>query len=248
MERNAHDVAIAGAGLAGQLMAIALAEEGFSVALIDPAGGKGQIHDARTTALAYSCVRLFQRLGLWDELAPKAGSITDILVSNGRPADRFRKGGIRGGQLHFPSALLPGERAGADGTPLGQVLKNSDIHAALIARVERMEGIDVIEAGLTAPEDNVGDVALPLSDGRELSASLLIACDGKFSKIRDRLGYRTQRWSYGQKALAFNIRHEKPHHGVAHEIFYPDGPFALLPLAGNETSVVWTEKDPKAEH
>ena len=248
MERNSHDIAIAGAGLTGQLMALALAEEGFSIALIDPSGGKGPSSDSRTTALAYACVRLYQRLGLWEALASKAAPIKDILVSNGRPGDRFRKGGVGGGSLHFPSSLLPDDRMGPDGEALGYIVRNTDLHAVMGEAVARHPEIEMIAAGTQAPADTKGHVDLPLSNGEAVRAQILIACDGKFSSLRDRLGYRTQRWSYGQKALAFNIRHTRPHNNVAHEIFYPQGPFALLPLPGDETSIVWTEKDPGPEH
>lgn len=247
MERNRYDVAIAGAGLAGQLMAIALADRGFSTVLIDPTGAKAPASDSRTTALAYACVRLLKRLGVWETLEEKAAPINDILVSNGRPGDRFRQGGISGGQLHFPSTILPADRTGPDGSPLGHIVKNTDLHTALTARREAMERIELITDGLTEPKDVPGGLDLPLRDGRVIEASILIACDGKFSGIRDRLGFRTQRWGYGQKALAFNIEHDKPHEGVAHEMFYPEGPFALLPLPGNETSIVWTEKDARAD-
>ncbi|MEM9233476.1 MAG: FAD-dependent monooxygenase, partial [Pseudomonadota bacterium] len=203
--------------------------------------------DPRTTALAYASVRLFRRLGLWNELEDGAAPINDILVTNGRPADRFRKGGMSGGMLHFPSSLLPEERAGRDGTPLGHIVRNAALSAVLSDHVTKNSKIDVIAQALDAPQDEPGQVTLPFTDGREVTASVLIACDGKRSGLRDRLGFRTHQWDYGQKALTFNIRHEKPHRGVAQEVFYPQGPFAILPIPGNEVCIVWTEKDPGAE-
>lgn len=248
MDRNRYDAAIAGAGLTGQLMALALAHEGFSVALIDPAGAAPlPENDHRTTALAYASVRMFARLGLWEPLAENAGTIHDILVSNGHPGDRFRQGGLSGGKLHFPASLLPVERAGPDGTPLGHIVRNADMLELFRERIAENGLIDVINSIITSPRNESAAVHLGLENGRELTSSVLIACDGKQSSLRDRMGFRTQSWSYGQKALAFNIRHEKPHHGVAHEIFYPEGPFAILPMNGNECSIVWTEKDPKAD-
>ncbi|RFB05362.1 FAD-dependent monooxygenase [Parvularcula marina] len=248
MDKNRHDVAIAGAGLTGQLMALALSQQGFSVALIDPHPADAQADDPRTTALAYASVRLFKRLGLWEALEYRAAAINDILVTNGRPADRFRKGGLSGGRLHFPSSLLPEHSAGPEGTPLGHIVRNADMLEVFRARLKEDENVDLITDRIEVVENKRGNVTLPLGGGRTIEAAFLIACDGKQSRLRETQGFRTRKWGYDQKALAFNLKTEKPHHGVAQEIFYPQGPFAILPLQGNEVSIVWTEKNPGADH
>ncbi|WOI53389.1 FAD-dependent monooxygenase [Parvularcula sp. LCG005] len=238
MEHKA-DIAIAGAGLTGRLMALALAHTGQDVILIDPAPQNGSIRDGRTTALAFASVRLFQRLDLWEPLAADAGEITDIVVTNGAPADRFRPGRRAGHHLHFPSTLLT---PGKDGSPLGHIVENAAMNTLFAERVEANERITTIFGqGVSSVEPTTGRTILTLSEGDTVAAQLLIACDGKFSRLRDRFGIRTIRRPYDQKAIIFNVKHDLPHGGVAHEMFYPSGPFAILPMQGNRSSIVWTE-------
>lgn len=244
-----YDVCVAGAGLTGRLMALALDHSGFSVLQVDRGTPGAPIHDGRTTALAYASVRLFKRLGLWERLEDKAEPITDIMVSNGEPRDRFRRGGLTGGQLHFPATLLGENDPSAEEPALGYIVENADLLDACAAAAEasgitQRWGVSV--EGYTAPED-AGHGTVVLSDGSEESVSLLAACDGKFSPLRSLMKVPTLKWGYPQTAIIFNIAHEKPHRGVAHEIFYPDGPFAILPMRNNHSSIVWTEKNSSAK-
>ena len=238
------DVAVVGAGLSGKLLALALDQAGFSVALIDRAAPGTPVDDGRTTALAYASVRLFKRLGLWDTLGPKTEPITDILVSNGEPKDRFRPGGLTGGQLHFPSALLGMTNGEPDEPALGYIAENKDMleafdKAAATSSITELFGAAVED--YDAPQDQ-GHGTLRLADGTEIETQLVVACDGRRSPLRERMKLSTLSWEYPQTAIIFNIAHEKPHHGVAHEVFYPDGPFAILPMPNNCSSIVWTER------
>jgi 2-octaprenyl-6-methoxyphenol hydroxylase len=248
MVANKHDIAIVGAGLTGRLLAIVLARQGLRCALVDAHPTGGPTHDGRTTALAYATVRIFERIGVWDELKADAGAINDILVTNGRPKDRFRAGGVTGGRLHFPSSLLAGSTGAPDDRPLGYILENRALRSVLSAAVERNPAIDTFFGhGVTEVLDDGFAAQLELSNGTRLAAQALIACDGKTSWIGTRFGFRTLTWDYGQKAIAFNVDHTEPHRGVAHEMFYPDGPFAILPMAGNRSSIVWTERQASAD-
>ena len=92
-------------------------------------------------------------------------------------------------------------------------------------------------------EHRKGGIDLVLADGQRLSGKLLVACDGKFSRLRDQARVRTAGWGYGQKGLVATVRHAEPHNGTAYEYFLPSGPFAILPLTDNRSSLVWTEKD-----
>ena len=241
------DVCVVGAGMAGRLMAVALDQAGFSVALVDaktPKGPDARPQDQRTTALAYASVRLFERLGLWDELGPKAEPITDIQVSNGEPRDRFRSGGLFGGQLHFPATLLAEGPKPQDEPALGYIVENQD----LLAACERASQASSIVERFGSPVanyvtgSNQGHGTVELVDGSAIKASLVVACDGRFAPLTGLMKVSTMNWGYPQTAIIFNIAHENPHNGVAHEVFYPDGPFAILPMRNNHCSIVWTER------
>ncbi len=238
------DICVAGAGLTGRLSALALAHCGFDVALVDRQPMSAVPKDGRTTALAYAAIRMLRRLGVWEELLPHAAPITDIVVSNGEPKDRFRKGGLTGGQLHFPATLLSGERVPEDAPALGYIVENQALlevfgRALEPAGVKVMSGTSITgyEAG-----PHRGRGTLRLEGGRTLSPLLLVGCDGKRSPLRAAMNLKTMRWDYGQSAIIVNLKHTKPHKGIAHEIFYPDGPFAILPMKDDHVSIVWTER------
>ncbi len=236
------DIAVVGAGMAGRLMALALDDAGFSVVQIDRATSTALPNDGRTTAIAYAGIRLLKRLGLWDELGPKAEFITDILVSNGQPDGQFRKGSLTGGQLHFPATLL-GEHDPAAAEPaLGAILENKDLLTAFLNGTERSTITPMLGAAVSGVTSHGAGATLTLDNGKTVEAKLVVACDGKGSPLRSMMNLQVVRWSYRQKAIIFNIAHEKPHGGVAHEIFYPEGPFAVLPMQDNHASIVWTER------
>lgn len=246
MQQDAQfDVAIVGGGLAGALCALALDHAGLSVALIDAQSFQAQrapLFDGRTTALAYACVRVFERLGVWAPMAAEAAPIRDILVTDGRRATRLAQGGSAPFFLHFDSRELGGEGM------LGVVLENRVIRAALAARIEALPQINVFAP---ADADDVtfsdGSAALRLSDGRRLGAKLVVAADGKHSQLRKRAGIGAREWSYDQAGIVVTAEHERPHEGVAQEFFLPSGPFAILPLTdapsgAHRSSLVWTER------
>ncbi|MEM9988575.1 MAG: UbiH/UbiF/VisC/COQ6 family ubiquinone biosynthesis hydroxylase, partial [Pseudomonadota bacterium] len=237
-----YDIVIAGAGLSGRLTALSLAHYDFKVALVDKSPQGGGTKDHRTTAIAYACVRLLKRLGLWDELSAHASPIKDILVTNGTPQDRFRKGGLTGGALHFPSTLLGEDSTALAQGALGYLLENQRMNEVFERAVQIHTGITQFYGNsVETVEMTPGEVHLQLEGEGLISANLLIACDGKHSPLRQQFGFRPLAWGYNQKAIAFNLDHELPHEGVAQEIFYPAGPFAILPLKGNQSSIVWTE-------
>ncbi|MEM9810377.1 MAG: UbiH/UbiF/VisC/COQ6 family ubiquinone biosynthesis hydroxylase [Pseudomonadota bacterium] len=234
---RSYDIAVVGAGLAGRLMALGLDHAGFSVVQIDRSANRDAPDDGRTTALSYAAVRLFRRLGLWDSLEDKAEPITDILVSNGEPRDRFRQGGLTGGQLHFPSSLL-GE--GETGEPaLGYIVENKDLHTAMAGALSSSK----VTAMFCTEVEHFSGRTITFQDAKTLSTDLLVACDGRHSPLRAKMNMQILRWGYPQTGIIVNIAHEKPHNGVAHEVFYPDGPFAILPMRNNQSSLVWTERE-----
>ena len=239
------DIAIVGGGLGGSLAALTLAQAGFTISLIDAAPpGRNTLpaFDGRTTALAYASARLFQRLGLWTELEPHAGPISDILVTDGRPKDRFRTGRQASGHLHFDARRLE------EATPLGWIVENRRLRLAMAKAIKAQKSIDVIAPATCGPvETGTAGVTLPLDTGQRLSASLLIAADGKASPLREAAGIETLSWDYPQTGIVCTIAHERPHGGIAQEFFLPSGPFAILPMTENRSSIVWTEKADRAQ-
>lgn len=239
MKAEQFDVIVVGGGLAGGLAAHALAREGFSVALIDaetPAAMTAETFDGRTTALAYAAARLFKRLGLWDAIAPDAEPIRDIMVTDGRRAAPGRRGFVSSLHLHFDSAEL------GNGEPLGFIVENRTLRRAINAALAADETVR-----LFAPARRIGaeyghaQAGVTLADGRSLSAPLVIAADGRGSPTRTGAMIRVNRWAYPQTGIVATVAHERPHEGVAQELFLPAGPFAILPMTGNRSNLVWTE-------
>jgi len=233
---------IGGAGFAGLALAIALRQglgPSFSVAVADPALAR-QTADARASAIVAAARRLFETIGVWDNVAAGAQPILDMVITDSRLQDA-----VRSTFLTFDGDVAPGE-------PFGHMIENAPLLAAL-AEKARAEGIDLFPVGVAKigpPGSHRIDVEL--SDGGTVSARLLVAADGARSQIREQAGIANHGWSYGQSAIVTTVRHERDHHGRAEEHFLPAGPFAILPLKddpviGHRSSIVWTEDKREAE-
>lgn len=243
MAHEDFDVAVVGGGLAGGLAALALAARGFRCAVVD-ARPRGELlsdaYDGRTTAIAYASARLFRRLGIWDDAAAGAGAIDHILVSDGdiAPGAAARASSL---SLHFEGA-----QSAADG-PLGWIFENRAMRRAIYARLADDPNVALIDgARRTGAAFADPRATVDLDDGRRLAARLVVAADGRGSPLRAEAGIKTTEWGYGQTAIVATVALERPHGGVAHELFLPSGPFAILPLARNRASIVWTEKSDAA--
>ncbi|WP_042246018.1 UbiH/UbiF/VisC/COQ6 family ubiquinone biosynthesis hydroxylase [Paracoccus sp. PAMC 22219] len=225
------DIVIAGGGLNGPTLALALAQVGLRVAVVDPQPARaraGAGFDGRAYSLAIASVRVLRALGLWDRLAADAQPIHQIKASQGQPGE-----GAGHFFLHFDSAEL-GEG------PVGHMLEDRFLHAAL---VDAMAGAVTTLPGLSVTGQEVGpaNVTAILSDGQRLTARLLVGADGRGSGVATRAGIKRQGWDYGQTALVAAIDHALPHHGIAHQYFMATGPLAILPLPGNRSNIVWSE-------
>lgn len=238
-EGTCVDIAIIGGGLAGGLAALALTRENFKVALIDsesPTAMQDAGFDGRTTALAYAAARVFRRLGLWASISGDAEPIRDILVTDGRRAAPGRKGSVSSFHLHFDSRELQ------DGDPLGYIVENRHLRRAIYAALAEESGVSIVAPARRIRTDyDKADAAVALADGRRIRAALVIAADGRHSPSRAEAAIRANAWSYPQTGLVATIAHERPHHGVAQELFLPSGPFAILPMTGDRSNLVWTE-------
>lgn len=213
--------------MAGLTAACGLAQHGLRVSVIDrtdPAAQTDAGFDGRCSAIAAASGRLLDGLGLWDALAPQAQSIDEIRVSDG-PSRLF---------LHFDSDAV-------GGAPLGHMVENRHLRQALFARAARLETLELVApAQVTGVDRQPAGASVTLGDGRTIRAPLVLGADGRGSRLRKQAGIRTPHWRYDQVGVVATIAHELPHCGIAHERFMPDGPFAILPLTGHRSSLVWT--------
>jgi 2-octaprenyl-6-methoxyphenol hydroxylase len=230
MQRS--DVIILGGGLVGLAFAAALDASGLSCTVIDPADPelrKDAKFDGRTSALSSSSKRMFDTIGISEHFPVPGCPIRRIEV-----ADGLEPGGL---------AFDPGD----DDEPLGWMNENRHLHAALLARARAGKNITLLWKSRPASVDREDHgVIVRLDDGREVGAPLLVAAEGRNSPMRDAAGIRVARWKYDHSAIVSTLRHERPHEHVAYEIFYPSGPFALLPMTddegGHRSAIVWSVK------
>ena len=236
------DVIVAGAGYVGLAVAVAIAaaRSSLSIAVIDAAPEGVWRKDGRASAIAAAAARMLGELGCWDEIAPNAQAMTEMIVTDSRTADP-----VRPVFLTFDGEVAPGE-------PFAHMVWNRNLNAALRRRAAEL-GIDILEGvGVAGFETRARDTLVQVADGATLSTRLLVAADGVKSRLRDLAGIGTVHWDYGQSGIVCTVEHERPHGGRAEEHFLPSGPFAILPLkpgenGANRSSIVWTERTPDAD-
>ncbi|RCS22408.1 ubiquinone biosynthesis hydroxylase [Phyllobacterium salinisoli] len=231
------DVLVAGGGYVGLATAVAVkaAAMHLRVMVIDasPAGSWRQ--DPRASAIAAAASRMLNRLGCWQSILAEAQPITEMIVTDSRTSDP-----VRPVFLTFDGEVGPGE-------PFAHMIENRVLNTALHAKAGEL-GVEIIEGvGVDGFDVRANTVSIHLSDGLALEARLLVAADGVRSRLRDRAGIKTVQWDYGQSGIVCTVHHERPHNGRAEEHFLPAGPFATLPLRGNRSSLVWTERTRDAE-
>ena len=216
------EVLVAGAGLTGLTAATAFASAGIDCRIVDPAAG-GPRSDARTTAVTCGSQRLYATLGVWRGLRGRTQPIRRIRVAEG-DVPLF---------LHFECDDL-GEG------PVGHIVRNDDLAGALRARLETL-GVVPAAGAVEGFEERPGWVRTRLSDGSAIDSRILVGADGRASPVRDLAGIGRRTRAYRQTAMVCTVRHTEPHHGTAVERFFPAGPFAVLPMRGRRSAVVWTE-------
>jgi 2-octaprenyl-6-methoxyphenol hydroxylase len=228
------DVIVGGGGMVGLTLALALAQGGLKVVVADPVPPKALLDagfDGRVSALSYSTVRMFEALAVWPLLEADAQPIRDILVTDAP------LGGVPSPlSLHFDSAEI--------GRPMGAIAENRHIRRALFAALEAQPNTTLVApAALTGLENSEGAITASLSNGESVRARLAVAADGRDSPMREEMGLGVIGWSYPQWGIVATVEHKKTHDGVAYEHFLPSGPFAILPMTGNRSSLVWTERE-----
>lgn len=228
-----YDVVVAGGGLAGLPLALALRQglgDGARIAIADPAFAvpDARSTDIRASAFAAGGRRLFEALGVWERVARDAQPMLAMEITDSKLGDAARPV-----FLSFDGEVAPGE-------PFAHMVPNAALQDAM-TDLARARGIALLPAGITAFAAGSATTRISLSDGSAIAARLLCACDGGRSKLRALAGIGVVGWSYHQSAIMLTVGHERPHEGKAIEHFLPGGPFAMLPLTGNRSCVVWTE-------
>jgi len=235
MDEN-PDIVIAGGGTAGLSAALAIARSapGLRLEVIDakPYATGG---DQRASAIAAAARRMLEQLGIWGKVAGEAEPIISMEITDSRLGDAVRP------------VFLTFDGAVSEGEPFAHMVPNGGLGAALrettlaagitLSAPEKVERFDAVN----------GHMQIALASGEERRASLLIAADGIRSRLRALAGIKTVTWTYPQTALVATVKHERPHNGVAVEHFLPGGPFAILPMKGNRSSLVWTEREADAQ-
>jgi 2-octaprenyl-6-methoxyphenol hydroxylase len=231
-----RDLVILGGGLVGMTLALAAARVGISSHVVDKAAPEeltAEGADGRASAISTASWNLFTNIGLAERLEPLGCPIDAIAVTDG----------MKPGRLDF----RPKPEQGS----LGRMFANRDLRLALF---EAARGEPAIAWHTSAEprqrERGAFGVSVALADGAVLEGSLLVAAEGRQSPTRDEAGFSLARWDYRHRAMVTALYHEKSHDNVAWEIFYPAGPFALLPLLDtaegrHRSALVWTvaEKD-----
>ncbi len=223
------EAVIVGGGLAGLAMGTALAGAGCETVVVDghpPERLRAAAFDGRVSSIALGSQRVLAGLGVWPALEAEAEPILEIRVSDGE-APLF---------LHYDGALV-------GGGPLGFIVENRALRAALLDRAANLPALrHLAPASVTALVPGGVRTEARLADGRSIAARLAIAADGANSALRAGAGIEAWSRPYGQTAIVCAVAHERPHRGIAHERFLPAGPFAILPMRGNRSSLVWTER------
>jgi 2-octaprenyl-6-methoxyphenol hydroxylase len=239
------DVIIAGAGMAGVTLALALKSVGLTSIVVDPQPFDLQTaptFDGRASAISFAAFRQWRALGVAPYLEEHAQRIEQILVTDGK-APGAGAGRAAPAFLRFDADEIADRTAGE---ALGYMLENRRIRAGL-AKAATDAGLEILAPErVTRVEVTPGLARVALAGGRMLSAPLVVGADGRGSLVRREAGIDTIGWGYRHTAVVATVDLERDHHGVAYEHFLPSGPFAILPLTGSRASLVWTEGDKRA--
>lgn len=231
---NQTEIIISGAGVVGMTLAFALAEHGLKIVIIDSVDMENSLSDefdGRSYAISYAPYVMLKTIGLWEKIGHKAQPINEIHVTDG-DCPAF---------LHFDEQEL------GDG-PLGQMVEVRHIRAGLYDALKDHQNIKLFTPNkIIEAENAAGHVSVTLDNGEKISGALLIAAEGRYSTLREQHDINIRQWDYKQTGIVTTVEHDLPHQGIAHEKFFPSGPFAILPLQGNRSSIVWCELPERAK-
>lgn len=236
MQSQKFDIIIIGGGSIGLSCALALshrAGQKLNILILDRSPQDMKIShefDGRNIALNGASKQFFKNLGIWDHLAENAQPINHIIVSDGTV-----RHGASDSFIHFNAQDISQDDFGA-------FVLNPNIHKALLNKIHQDTSITLCsETYITDIQEHTDHIQVTDQNQQTYSAKLLIAADGKNSFVRSHFGIDVALKDYKKTAIVLSVAHEKPHHGIAQEFFLPAGPFAILPLCGNQSSLVWVE-------
>jgi 2-octaprenyl-6-methoxyphenol hydroxylase len=241
MSKN-PDVIIIGAALNGLAAALALGggrlRRPLDVVVIDakdPRGFSTNAFDGRASAITAAARRMFEALGVWPDVAHEAEAMAEIIVTDSASPEK------RPVLLHFGEDDMKGR-------PQAHMIENRHLYGAMLRHAEASPHVSFAAGqAVTHYDFGPGLAKVTLADGRVIQAPLIVAADGRNSPAREAAGIKLIGWPYDQMGLVATVEHELPHHGRAEEHFTPSGPFAILPLPGNRSSLVWTERGEAAQ-
>ena len=232
------DIAIVGGGLNGPALALAAAQVGLRVIVLDATSHKPRKNakfDGRAYALALASKRLMAAVGVWENVAQDAEPMLNIRVSDGRA-------GV--GASPF---FMDFDHAELEEGPIGYMVEDRHLRYALQAAVQTSPLIEYrLATRVTGQSTGPEGVTLSLANNQKITTRLLVGADGRQSGTAARAGITYTGWKYGQTALVCAVEHDRPHGGVAHQFFMPAGPMAVLPLSARRSTVVWSEKTDSA--
>jgi 2-octaprenyl-6-methoxyphenol hydroxylase len=218
----------------GLALACTLADalDGLCIGLVDPgAFGEGQgSRDARASALSAGSRRLLEAIGAWEALAPHAEAVAAVDITDSSLEDAFRP------------VLVSYDNTVEDGEPATFIVENERLNAAVLEAAARRPAIARLDGTATHYGASAHAATLELAGGGTVTAPLLVAADGRNSRLREAAGIGVVGWAYDQVGIVATVAHDKPHRSRAVQNFFPAGPFAILPLPGNRACVTWTEE------
>ena len=206
------------------------------VCIVDGAPKAAVLKDERASAIAAAATQMLDRLGVWSSIVADAQPINEMIVTDSKLPDVTR-----------PVFLTFGREGGHDDEPFAHMVPNRSLILALRQKADALQITQLHETSVENYALNGANADIQLSNGRRLTARLLVAADGIRSRLREHAGIKTVHWPYDQWAIVTTVAHERDHGGRAEEHFLPAGPFATLPLKGNRSSLVWTEKENDAK-
>lgn len=240
--RISTEILISGGGVAGLTAAAAFGSAGFTVICTDPTPpvttAEAEGADLRTTAFLQPSIAVLEAAGMWDRLRPHAAPLQIMRIIDA------------GGVVAEPRVIKDFDAADISDLPFGWNLPNWLLRREMLARLAELPNVTFLPGvATTTLLTREAEALVGLSDGRKVTAQLVIAADGRASTMREALDIPVKTTRYGQKALVFSVTHPLPHNNVSTEIHRSGGPFTLVPLPDRDgqhcSAVVWMETGPE---
>ncbi|MGO4570847.1 UbiH/UbiF family hydroxylase [Microvirga sp. 2TAF3] len=232
MSEQTYDILVVGAGAVGLCAALAFARDGYETALV---GSLDTRRDGRTVALLNGSVRLLDALGVWPALMPEAA-----------PLETMRIIDDTGSLFRPPPAAFRSTEIGLDA--FGWNIENATLVERLAEAAQGHEHLTMIADHATDFAAGEEDATVTLKDGRALKTGLVVAADGRNSRLRQIAGIEAKTWSYPQSAVTAILAHDRDHRETSTEFHTRHGPFTLVPLPGRRSSLVWVTSSEEAKH